>query len=340
MKIAIIRLSSLGDVISTAIFLKLIKEEFSKKFGSIYITFIVDSAFKGILQDSPYIDEICDIPLRASKKNKRLVFGIFSKLQSLQKFDLVIDFQGLLKSALIGKMLKTNEFVGYSKNGVREKIASIFYTKKIEIAYDEHILKRQYEILKTILNLDSTFSFGLLNSRKDVLMPSNIAKTKIEKMVESNKTNILFILEASKIEKEYPLDLFYEVAMGLKAAISNIKIHLIWDKKEKEIRELGAKDSVFCVLDRLNLDEIKALLLKMNLIIGGDTGITHLAWALNISAITLYGNTPLKRFELCGDRFVSLSHLNTTRILKGDFSINKIEPKKIVESAILLLEKK
>ena len=45
MKIAIIRLSSLGDVISTAIFLKLIKEEFSKKFGSVYITFIVDSAF-------------------------------------------------------------------------------------------------------------------------------------------------------------------------------------------------------------------------------------------------------------------------------------------------------
>lgn len=340
MRIAIIRLSSLGDIISTAVFLKLIKEEFSKKFGSINITFIVDSAFKEILQDSPYIDEICDIPLRASKIDKRLILSIFSKLKSLQKFDLVIDFQGLLKSALIGKILKKDEFVGYSKNSAREKIASFFYTKKIEIAYSEHILKRQYEILKTILNLDCAFSFELLNNSKDVLVPSSAAKTKIENIVESKNTNILFILEASKREKQYPLSLFYEVAMGLKDRIDNLAIYLIWDKQEQEIKELGAKDSIFRVLDRLNLDEIKALLSKMHLIIGGDTGITHLAWALNIPAITLYGNTPLKRFELCGDRYISISHLNTTRILKGDFSINKIEPKKIVESAILLLEKK
>ena len=340
MKIAIIRLSSLGDIISTAVFLRFIKEEFSKKFGDVFITFIVDSAFREILQDSLYIDEICDIPLRASKSDKRLIFEIFKKLKSLQKFDLVIDFQGLLKSAIIGRILKSDEFVGYAKNSIREKIASYFYTKKIEIPYEEHILKRQYEIIKNILDLDLDFSFSLLDNKKGVILPSNTAKNEMKKNIESKKTNILFILEASKREKEYPLELFYEVAMGLKEQINNLAIYLIWDKKEKEIKNLGTKDSVFCTLERLNLDKIKALILDMNLIIGGDTGITHLSWALDIPAITLYGNTPLKRFELCGDKYISISHLNTTRILKNDFSINKIEPKKIVESAILLLGKK
>ena len=146
--------------------------------------------------------------------------------------------------------------------------------------------------------------------------------------------------EASKAEKEYSLDLFYKLAIALKSNINNLKIYLIWDKQEKEIRELGARDDVFYVCDKLNFDEIKALLSKLNLVIGGDTGITHLAWALNTSSITLYGNTPLKRYELCGDKFISMSHLNTNEIIKGDFSINKIQPDEIAKSAILLLEKK
>ncbi len=340
MRIAIIRLSSLGDVISSAVFLKFIKDEFTKKYGKVHITFIVDASFKEILENSPYIDDICDIPLRKSKKNKKNIFDVFSKLRSLQYFDIVIDFQGLLKSAIIGKILKTNEFIGYSKDSAREKIASFFYTKKVHIAYKEHILKRQYEILKNILDLDSTFSFDLLDNREGILKSSNTAQSKIDNFIDSNNINILFVAEASKAEKEYSLDLFYRLAIALKSNINNLKIYLIWDKKEKEIRELGARDDVFYVCDKLNFDEIKALLSKLNLVIGGDTGITHLAWALNTSSITLYGNTPLKRYELCGDKFISMSHLNTNEIIKGDFSINKIQPDEIAKSAILLLEKK
>lgn len=339
MKIAIVRLSSLGDVISTAVFLKLIKEEFIKKYGMLEITFIVDSSFRQILQDSPYIDTICDIPLRESKKNKKKILEIFSALHSLERFDMVIDFQGLLKSALIGKMLKSNEFVGYSKNGAREKAASLFYTQKVDVPYKEHILKRQYEVLKAILGLEDSFKLEMLSNRDDILCPSNRAKEKIDTFIESAKTRILFILEASKPEKEYPLDLFYEVAMGLKMCVNDIKIYLIWDKKEREIKNLGQKDEVFCVLEKLNLDEIKALLSKMNLVVGGDTGITHLSWALNVPAITLYGNTPLKRFVLGGDNFISISHLDIDDTIKGDFSIQKIEPARIIESALKLLGK-
>lgn len=340
MRIAIIRLSSLGDVISSAVFLKFIKDEFTKKYGKVHITFIVDASFKEILENSPYIDDICDIPLRKSKKSKKNIFDVFSKLRSLQYFDIVIDFQGLLKSAIIGKILKTNEFIGYSKDSAREKIASFFYTKKVHIAYKEHILKRQYEILKNILDLDSTFSFDLLDNREGILKSSNTAQSKIDNFIDSNNINILFVAEASKAEKEYSLDLFYKLAIALKSNINNLKIYLIWDKKEKEIRELGARDDVFYVCDKLNFDEIKALLSKLNLVIGGDTGITHLAWALNTPSITLYGNTPLKRYELCGDKFISMSHLNTNEIIKGDFSINKIQPDEIAKSALLLLEKK
>lgn len=335
MRIAIIRLSSLGDVIVCAVFLKFIK----KRIKNAHITWIVDSSFRQILEDSPYINDICDIPLRQSKKNKKLIFDIFKKIRGLERFDIVLDFQGLLKSAMIGKLLKSNEFIGYSKDSAREKLSSIFYTKKAHIKYEEHILKRQYAILKEAFLWDDEFNLKMLDDRNDILQSSQQAKTKILNLLDGAKTKILFILEASKQEKEYPIDSFYKLALGIKESYKDSRIYLIWDKKEDEIKALGARDSIFCVLERLNLDEIKGLISHMDLIIGGDTGITHLSWALNIPSVTLYGNTPIQRFKLEGKKYIAISKINQEKIIKGDFSIRKISPESILNAAKKILEK-
>ncbi|RAX54836.1 lipopolysaccharide heptosyltransferase I [Helicobacter sp. 16-1353] len=397
MRIAIIRLSSLGDIISTAVFLdflrsslikagaeKNVAEENTAKNNAetefkaeknvaenLHITWIVDSAFKGILADSPYISEICDIPLRESKKQKTIIFDIYKKLKKLEKFDLVLDFQGLLKSAIVGKILKSNDFIGYSKNGAREKIASIFYTKKAEIPYEEHILKRQYAILKTafetmadlgafgatksMADFRADFNLKMLDSRDRAFKYSKNAENKINEILSESKSKsgksgksgeskslqikILFLPEASKIEKEYPLDCFYKVAQELKKAFSNLRIYLLWDKKKSEIADLAQKDSVFCLLPHLNFDEIKALVARMNLVIGGDTGITHLAWAMQTHSITLYGNTPIERFRLDGDNHISITKIKQNAIVKGDFSIREISQNEVAQSAKILLNK-
>lgn len=83
------------------------------------------------------------------------------------------------------------------------------------------------------------------------------------------------------------------------------------------------------LLPKLTLNEVKALLFKMDLIIGGDTGITHLAWALQKPSITLYGNTPMERFKLESPINVSLTGNSNANYHKKDFSIQNIEPKKL-----------
>lgn len=336
MKIAIIRLSSFGDIVITAVFLELLKS----RIKNLHITWIVDSSFKSILENSPYIDNICDIPLRKSKKEKRIIFDVLKKIRNLEKFDLVLDFQGLLKSAIIGKLLKTNEFIGYSKSGMREKIGSIFYTKTANIDYKEHILKRQYAILQTAFEelFKDDFNLEMLDYRAFGIKSSSIAKEDISKLLDKNaKKHILFVLEASKAEKEYPLDSFYNVAMGLKAIYRDIKIYLIWDNKENEIKNLGNRDLVFSALKHLNIDEIKSLIANMNLVIGGDTGITHLAWALCVPAITLYGNTPMDRFKLEGKNYISITQNFKNKIIKGDFSIQEINPNIIIDATRKIL---
>ncbi|MGX2982164.1 glycosyltransferase family 9 protein [Helicobacter sp. 23-1045] len=117
---------------------------------------------------------------------------------------------------------------------------------------------------------------------------------------------ILFLAESSKANKEFSLKSFYALAQNLWGDFENAKIFLIWDKKEAEIRALGETDSRFCVLPKLNLDEIKALLVRMDLVIGGDTGITHTAWAMKIPSITLYISTNMERFALGWANHISL----------------------------------
>lgn len=312
LKVAIIRLSSLGDIISTLVFLEFLRAKFLESRRKIDITFIVDSQFRAILENSPLVDKIIDLPLRESKKNKKLLWQIYRQVRSLGRFDIVIDAQGLLKSALIGKFLKKGVFIGYDKDSIREKIASFFYDKKAQIPYNEHILKRQYTLFKVAFNdlpLAQDFDLKMLDSRNLALTFSSNAKAKIAELLApyaKSSPKILFLIETSKENKEFSLDSFENLARILWSDFPNAKIFLIWDKKELEIRALGVKDSRFCVLPRLNLDEIKALLAQIDLVIGGDTGITHMAWAMKIQSITIYISTNMARFRLDGKKHISL----------------------------------
>lgn len=143
-----------------------------------------------------------------------------------------------------------------------------------------------------------------------------------------NKPKILFVLETSKINKTYPTERFKELAL----ALENFQICLLWHADEKKATTLYHSLKNQCdtlLLPKLTLNEVKALLFKMDVIIGGDTGITHLAWALQKPSITLYGNTPMERFKLESPINVSLTGNSNANYHKKDFSIQNIDPKKL-----------
>lgn len=311
LKIAIIRLSSLGDIITSLVFMEVLRRYLQESGKKIEITFIVDSAFRAIVEHSLLIDNIIDLPLRSAKKDKKLIIKIFKTLRNLPKFDIVIDAQGLLKSAIVGSFIKKNQFVGFSKDSAREKIAAFFYQKTAEIPYNKHILKRQYELFRVafleICKMPKDFCLQMLDSRHLSIDSSLCAKNHIANILSPFREykKILFISESSKKDKEYPLLAFFYLAMRIKREIKNAKIFLIWDKNEAKIRDFSQKDDIFYLLPHLNFDEIKALLSNMDLVIGGDTGITHCAWALKVPSITIYISTNIKRFRLDGERHFS-----------------------------------
>ena len=153
MRVAIIRLSALGDVIISSSVLP-----FLRKYAS-SIEWFVDERFCKVLEDSPFIDRLHSLPFKKLLKSPFGIYKIYRYCKNLGFYDYVIDMQGLLKSAIVGKCLNTKHFIGYSSRGARESLASLFYTHKVDIAYDENILVRNYALFDDVfegfsLNLD------------------------------------------------------------------------------------------------------------------------------------------------------------------------------------------
>ncbi|GAA7017102.1 lipopolysaccharide heptosyltransferase I [Helicobacter pylori] len=335
MKIAIVRLSALGDIIVSAVFLAAIKERFTNA----QIEWFVDERFGAILEHSPYIDKLHPIALKSilTTFNPLKIFKLFKSLRAYE-YDIVIDMQGLIKSALITQMLKAPKKVGFDCTSARESLSAFFYSQKVSIAYNESVLKRNFTLLSHALNLPKKEISEGLRSRSKVFSYQD--SPKIDALnLNKNKPKILFVLETSKINKTYPIERFKELAL----ALENFQICLLWHASEDKATALyGALKNQrdVLLLPKLTLNEVKALLFKMDLIIGGDTGITHLAWALQKPSITLYGNTPMERFKLESPINVSLTGNSNANYHKKDFSIQNIEPKKIKECVLNILKEK
>ncbi|GAA8429827.1 lipopolysaccharide heptosyltransferase I [Helicobacter pylori] len=335
MKIAIVRLSALGDIIVSAVFLAVIKE----CLPNAQIEWFVDERFGAILEHSPYIDKLHPIALKSALTtfNPLKIFKLFKFLRAYE-YDIVIDMQGLVKSALITQMLKAPKKVGFDYASARESLSAFFYSQKVSIAYNEPVLKRNFTLLSHALNLPQKEISEGLSSRAKVFSYQD--SPKIDALnLNQNKLKILFVLETSKVNKTYPTERFKELAL----ALENFQICLLWHADEDKATTLYGALKNQCdvlLLPKLTLNEVKALLFKMDLIIGGDTGITHLAWALQKPSITLYGNTPMERFKLESPINVSLTGNSNANYHKKDFSIQNIEPKKIKECVLNILKEK
>jgi heptosyltransferase-1 len=120
-RILVIRFSSLGDVVHTLPAVATLKHNFP----SSAITWIVRPQWAALLEGNPYIDEL--IPFERTRA------GIQTALRRLRerKFDLVVDFQGLILSALLAAATRSRQIVGFSLGEARERLASLVYSTAV-----------------------------------------------------------------------------------------------------------------------------------------------------------------------------------------------------------------
>ena len=316
LKIAIVKLSALGDIVHAAIVLQFIK----KHCPNAHITWLVDARFASLLKDHPLIDELVILPLKESFKKS------YKIIKTLGKFDKIIDLQGLFKSAVVAKLLG-KEIYGFSRESVKEKIAARLYRHKFKIDYNENIIVRNLSLVGYALN----FSFD----RDEILKKSPCFEICKKFKNESGKKRVLIAAFASEESKIY--DKFNDVIRLL----DGCEIYLCYGSESEKARaEAIISGTSAKLLEKLSIKDMIDFIASCDLVIGNDSGLTHLAWAVNRPSITLFGNRPSHRNAYVTDKNLVVDmgkEIDARSIDKNDFCIREIYPETVANFAKRLL---
>lgn len=287
MRILIIKTSSLGDVVH--MFPAVNDMHACDPLAT--IDWVVEEAFAELPSWHPAVHDVIPVALRRWRHSlvRRKIWGeISNSIAELtkRKYDLVIDAQGLLKSALITRRVSGMRW-GYDRHSIREPLASIFYQHKASVSRSLHAVTRNrllcsqamgYELAELPLN------YGL---SRDCTMPS----------VAVTPPYIMAFHGTSRVEKEWPEQHWIAFAGAMRQ--KKIQVLMPWGsevEKERAERVASSCDNVV-VLPRISLTEIAALIQSSCGVIGMDTGLVHAAAALSRPVLALY---PATRPELTG----------------------------------------
>jgi heptosyltransferase I len=330
MRIAIVKLSALGDIIHAMVALQFIKQYMP----DIEIDWIVEGQFAGILQNNPDISRILTVNLKALKKNKLAIFQEIKKIRqyATNNYDLVIDAQGLIKSAVTARLLGKH-VAGFDADSIREKTASWLYDVKVSCAYHANTIDRNALVLSKPLGLSIT-SDQILD--KKPFLYANNANPQLDAFFPKNRNTIVFVIGSTWESRNYPPEKFVNIAQNL-----SVLCLTLWGNEQEKLKAewMSRQCANIKVMPKLDLNDLKAVVAKADLLIGNDTGPTHIAWALNKPSITIFGPTPTSRvYQTDINKVIkSDSTVNPYKLNKEDHSIKDIDECAIIDQAKFLL---
>jgi heptosyltransferase-1 len=346
-KIAIVKLSALGDIVHAMVALQFIKAHAP----DIQIDWIVEQRFAELLKNNPDIDNILPVNLKALKTDKAGTFAQLKKIRSYagNNYDLIIDAQGLIKSAAIAKLvspgmvcmpkacqeqaLREKGVAGFDADSIREKAASWLYDIKVTCAYDANTIDRNALILSSPLGIN--ISTEQIFNKKPFLFFNN-EDPQIYDLLSKDRNNIVLVIGSTWDSRNYPADKYVKIAEALQQ-----NCLVTWgNEQEKATAEwMATQSDLIKVTPKMDLNSLKALIANADLLIGNDTGPTHMAWGLNRPSITIFGPTPVSRvYQTDINKVVkSASIVNPYKLNKQDYSIKDIDECEVIEQAKLLL---
>lgn len=329
MKIAIVKLSALGDIVHAMVALQFIKSAMPE----LQIDWVVEQGFAGLLADNPHIRQVLTVNIKALKSDKRLLCSQISTINSYrrQNYDLVIDAQGLLKSAIVARMLSGNT-AGFDRCSIREAWAARFYRKTVACPYDANTILRNLAVLTQPLGIQVAAE---QIAQKQAFLFFQPVGAKFDAYFQHTKPNIMLVIGSTWPSRNYPMQQFLQIIQTLPA-----NYLICWgNEQERQNGQWLAERTDAQLLPRLNFNELKAVIARTDLLIGNDTGPTHMAWGLNRPSITLFGPTPVTRvYQTTINRVLkSPSLVNPFKLNKSDFSIAEIPPQAVIQLAQSLL---
>ncbi|MFA7665321.1 MAG: lipopolysaccharide heptosyltransferase I [Burkholderiaceae bacterium] len=285
MKLALIKTSSMGDVIHA---LPVVSDLLRARPG-LRIDWLVEEAFAALPALHPGVGEVIPVAVRRWRKSpfsaatRREVGALRTRLRA-QRYTLALDLQGLLKSAWVARMTGA-PIAGFSRVCVREPLAALAYRHRFDVDTGLHAIERLRALAGQALDypVEGLPVFSL--TAPAVTVPG----------LPGDQPYALLLHATSRAEKQWPQD-HWQSLIGALAAQGLASV-LPWGSAAERARaEQLAGTSGGIVLPRLDLRQCAAAIGGARLVVGVDTGLTHLAAALDVPTVALFAATPAERF--------------------------------------------
>jgi len=283
--IAIIRLSSLGDIVHTLPAFQSLR----RNCPSARISWIAEPAGAALLENFPGIDRILVFDLKARKgwiARIRYLIGFVRRWR--RQFDLVLDFQGLLKSALLSFLLGGSR-LGFGSRNARESMAALFYSRRV--AYfpeDRHVIYKNMHLLSLLGISAAAVEYPVQEWR-----PSRQLSEFLEQNNLGDKCWIILNVGGGWPSKILSEKQWLQIAAGLK---NDYQVVMLWgNEKERETAAAVARQSGVRLAPFMNFNDLIYFIAHALLVISGDTLALHLADLTRTPAVGIFGPSSPRR---------------------------------------------
>jgi heptosyltransferase-1 len=282
--IAIIRLSSLGDILHAVPAFNLLR----KQFPASRISWFAENPGAKLLKNIAGIDEIVTLNLKAK--------GLFNKIKDIlrirslyrEQFDLIIDFQGLLKSSILAWILKGYS-IGFGRKNLKEPPARYFYKQQAD-PFDEnnHVIFKNIHLIRGLVAISNppVVEYPL----KPIPVSRKLERFLAENKLEKNKYIILNIgggWESKLLEISQNI----EIIKKIKNKCSYPVVILWGNEKERQVAGEIARATQTSMTDFFDFSELIGLIQYSCLTVSADTLALHVADMVKVPSVGFFGPT-------------------------------------------------
>lgn len=280
MKLLVVKTSSLGDVLHC---LPAVTEARAMQSG-LEIHWLVEEQYAEIPAWHPAIAKVIPVAVRRWRDNPaspstRAEWRAFRRAVRGEQYDLIIDAQGLLKSALLARQ-GGGRVVGYDWQSCRESPASLLYRKTFRVEKALHAVERIRRLFALALGYrlpGAQPGYAIDLTR----LPAGMA----------GEPYLVWVHGSAWKSKLWPRENWLQLSRLAVAA--GFRVLAPWGNEEEQGRaqDLARQVAGVTALPKLRLSELAAVLSGAAAVVGVDTGLSHLAAAVGTPSLTLYGPT-------------------------------------------------
>ena len=282
----IVRLGALGDVVHAIP----VAAALRRAFPTSRIDWLVSAKHREILDLVPVIDRRLVINDRSGTTDGTSLLAAVRELRR-NHYDVAIDLQGLIKSALVSRASGAPRVIGFSSSYARERFARLFYTEARDLgrgglynpAETRHVVEMNLGLLELLGVAPETAEF-----------PIEEVDSKVARWASSHTGGAYALLNpgAAWPNKRWPPARFAALAAGLRDRRGLMSV-ILWGPGEEALAKetAAAAEGAAVASPKTTIGDIIALARGAAVMVSGDTGPTHIASAVGTPLVGIYGPT-------------------------------------------------